>query len=47
MIIETYPEQVMEVITEVLDKVHVTHFGKQQVLGLLGEGDLHNVEIEE
>ena len=32
----------MEVITEVLDKVHVTHFGKQQVLGLLGEGDLHN-----
>ena len=30
----------MDIITEVLDKVHVTDFGQQQVAGLLGEGHL-------
>ena len=30
----------MDIIAEVLDKVHVTDFGQQQVAGLLGEGHL-------
>ena len=41
----THPEQVVEVITEVLDKVHVTHFGKKQVLRLLGERNLNIISV--
>ena len=40
MISDSYPEQLVDVITQILDKVHVTHFGQQQVLGLLRERNL-------
>ena len=33
-------EQLVQIITEVLNKVHVAHFGQQQLLGLRREGNL-------
>lgn len=35
-----YLEHLIEVLTEVLDKVHVREAGQHQVSGLLGEGHL-------
>lgn len=35
-----YLEHLIEVLTEVLDKVHVREAGQDQVSGLLGEGHL-------
>ena len=36
----THLEKVVELIAEILDKVHVGEFGEDEVAHLLGEGDL-------